>query len=1010
MNLKLSFLGGLALACLLPPARAQNPIITIDATTPHGTVACGAVGANHLWMDGGSGTVNTSTLGFKPGYVEAMNRMSLGSLRWPCGTRANLFRWKRAIGPAAGRTAIPLGEDESGFGSKVCYFGPDEVGRLRELTGMEIAVLVNCATGDANEAADLVEYMNAPLGTNPRGGIAWAEVRAANGHPTPYGIKYWEIGNEYYLASQNYWLDPLWGNRTAYAQAYAFGGSTVWVTNGVVKEADFSPNAMLGDGTANQVRFARYPPVDATQPFTVYVSGVAWTCVTNLASYNASSQVYTLDFPTGTIRFGDGVHGTRPASGAEIRLSYTCGRHDGFVDYDREMKAVDSSIKVYPCLNWSEFCTAMGTNYPYDGLVKHMYPSYGVPIDVADSEAAWRHRVTSAQYWFADKILPDFALIAQRAGGRARGMDVVVTEFGLPDLAIASPDAAEVLQGHPLRDAFWYALFMQASSAYGVPLCMKHMLISNDGAFDEYKHFLFHTSSTFALGAIGHTTAQVARMKDKQLLASWTANNPVAASYATFGSRQALQVTATRDTNGALWLLVINIDRTNNLTTTVKPLGFLNTGTASAWTVTAAADWSNNWDSHTNDVNTTFQTLSVSTGSFAYTFPKRSITVLQLRQAKINGAWQAIRDYTFTNVSTASNIWYPADLEWWLAGKAAAVDVTSLDPTAGYALRVVGEDPSHGRVTLTFPASYTTGLLRLSADVWAADRRNAPLWISFGDNSRVPLAGVGLSNSRDGILSFLNSSGAWQSTQSPYYQDNWQRLDIILDLDARRYDVLVNGFKLFVGGEGRDTVAGFANPVNKVTFETSGTSGDAGTFYIDNVTVSRFVTNTPPVAAVISNRAIIAGQTLVITNTASDPEVPPQTLTWSLLSGPPNATLGATSGVLSWRPTLAQSPCVTNFQVKVEDNGLPAFAATQSFQVSVSAPARPAFSQTSAGGDGQFLMQISGDAGPDYSVYASTNLQQWDLLATTNPPALPFQFVAFVSNAPQRYFQVRLGP
>ena len=208
---------------------------------------------------------------------------------------------------------------------------------------MDIAVLINCATGDANEAADLVEYMNAPAGTNPRGGTAWADVRAANGHAAPYGIKYWEIGNEYYLAGQNYWLDPLWGNRTAYAQAYALGGSTAWVTNGVVEDADFSPSAMLGDGTANQVKFARYPPVDSTKAFTLYVNGAAWVCVTNLGSYGATSQVYTLDFPTGTIRFGDGMHGAKPANGVEIRLSYTCGRHDGFVDYDREMKEVDPS-------------------------------------------------------------------------------------------------------------------------------------------------------------------------------------------------------------------------------------------------------------------------------------------------------------------------------------------------------------------------------------------------------------------------------------------------------------------------------------------------------------------------------------------------------------------------------------------------------------------------------------------------------------------------------------------
>ena len=45
--------------------------------------------------------------------------------------------------------------------------------------------------GSAADAADLIEYLNAPADgdvTKPNGGVDWAEVRAANGHPEPYGV------------------------------------------------------------------------------------------------------------------------------------------------------------------------------------------------------------------------------------------------------------------------------------------------------------------------------------------------------------------------------------------------------------------------------------------------------------------------------------------------------------------------------------------------------------------------------------------------------------------------------------------------------------------------------------------------------------------------------------------------------------------------------------------------------------------------------------------------------
>ncbi len=49
----------------------------------------------------------------------------------------------------------------------------------------------------AQQAAGLVAYCNAPVGTKlPAGMPDWPSIRAQNGHPAPYSVKLWQIGNE----------------------------------------------------------------------------------------------------------------------------------------------------------------------------------------------------------------------------------------------------------------------------------------------------------------------------------------------------------------------------------------------------------------------------------------------------------------------------------------------------------------------------------------------------------------------------------------------------------------------------------------------------------------------------------------------------------------------------------------------------------------------------------------------------------------------------------------------
>ena len=70
--------------------------------------------------------------------------------------------------------------------------GMDELMTLCKLIGVEPYITVNAGFGDAHSAAEEVEYMNGSVNTHMGG------LRAKNGHPEPYHVKFWNIGNEPY--------------------------------------------------------------------------------------------------------------------------------------------------------------------------------------------------------------------------------------------------------------------------------------------------------------------------------------------------------------------------------------------------------------------------------------------------------------------------------------------------------------------------------------------------------------------------------------------------------------------------------------------------------------------------------------------------------------------------------------------------------------------------------------------------------------------------------------------
>jgi alpha-N-arabinofuranosidase len=137
--------------------------------------------------------------GFRPDLLEAVAEVKPPIIRWPGGCFASPYRWKDGIGPQHKRRVTPreLWDDLD-----INSLGTDEFIALCRKVGAEPLIVVNIGTPQWNADAethdflqdvlDWIEYCNGPAGS----GSKWGKVRAANGHPEPYNVKYWEIDNE----------------------------------------------------------------------------------------------------------------------------------------------------------------------------------------------------------------------------------------------------------------------------------------------------------------------------------------------------------------------------------------------------------------------------------------------------------------------------------------------------------------------------------------------------------------------------------------------------------------------------------------------------------------------------------------------------------------------------------------------------------------------------------------------------------------------------------------------
>jgi hypothetical protein len=102
---------------------------------------------------------------------------------------------------------------------------------------------------------------------------------------------------------------------------------------------------------------------------------------------------------------------------------------------------------------------------------------------------------------------------------------------------------------------------------------------------------------------------------------------------------------------------------------------------------------------------------------------------------------------------------------------------------------------------------------------------------------------------------------------------------------------------------------------------TNGSPDSLCTTATVNITVDSV--NDPPTLDAIGNKTLNLGSTLTFTAVATDLDLPPQTLSYSLIGSPAGATINASTGDFSWTPTAAQAGQIHTFTVRVTDNGTP---------------------------------------------------------------------------------------
>jgi alpha-L-arabinofuranosidase len=215
-----------------PPAESAGARIEILLDEPLGIISpniyghftenLGGVIYDGIWVGPDSKVPNIH--GIRKSLVEALQRIKAPIIRWPGGCFADSYDWKDGVGPREKRprrSNFWLGEPELRDKGNIPQkydpnqFGTGEFVEFCRLSGAEPYIAANVRSLPPEDFYRWVEYCNSPAGSTTLG-----DLRAADGYPQPFDVKYWGIGNESWGCG---------GNFTPAEYATEFRRYTTWV-------------------------------------------------------------------------------------------------------------------------------------------------------------------------------------------------------------------------------------------------------------------------------------------------------------------------------------------------------------------------------------------------------------------------------------------------------------------------------------------------------------------------------------------------------------------------------------------------------------------------------------------------------------------------------------------------------------------------------------------------------------------------------------------------------------
>jgi alpha-L-arabinofuranosidase len=181
---------------LSKPAEPLKANLSVDAGIVHNRINPHIYGTlvEHIGrvVYGGifdEGSALSDEQGMRKDVLAAAADWGVTNLRWPGGDFASQYHWEDGIGPVQSR---PRKYNAAWLEEESNHFGTDEFIAFCKKVGGEPYLCINAGTGTIEEAANWVEYCNGVGDTH------YANLRRKNGHPEPYGVHYWGLGNEVY--------------------------------------------------------------------------------------------------------------------------------------------------------------------------------------------------------------------------------------------------------------------------------------------------------------------------------------------------------------------------------------------------------------------------------------------------------------------------------------------------------------------------------------------------------------------------------------------------------------------------------------------------------------------------------------------------------------------------------------------------------------------------------------------------------------------------------------------